>query len=111
MTEPQHSTAQQRLEGFFGQVGDALGNDARRAAFAIYAQGLIGEGERKSVEPIAARACADPDKVDALHQRLLHFTSDSNWSDAAVRLVASRYVIGEMTKKEGIQTSPFKVNY
>jgi len=96
--------AQQRLQDFFGQVGGVLGNDGRRAAFAIYALGLLGDGDRKSIEPIAARACADPEKMDALHQRLLHFTTDSNWSDRAVRLLSAEYVISAMMERELIET-------
>jgi hypothetical protein len=30
----------------------------------------MGDGERKSAEPMAARACPDPDLVDSAHQRL-----------------------------------------
>src|SRR5689334_11321066 len=71
----------QRLEEYFRRIGDVLGEDSRRGSFAIYAMGLLGDGERKSVEPIAARACPDPSKTDAMHQRLLHFTVNSCWSD------------------------------
>jgi len=48
----------------------------------MYAMGLMGDGERKSAEPIAARACGDPELADAYHQRLTHFLCDSNWDDA-----------------------------
>jgi SRSO17 transposase len=57
------SGAKRRLEGFFTQVGDVLANVKRRASFATYALGLLSEGERKSIEPIAARACASPDNT------------------------------------------------
>jgi SRSO17 transposase len=53
-----------RLEAYFDVIGELLGHPARRASFATYAMGLLAEGERKSVEPIAARACPDPEKVD-----------------------------------------------
>ena len=39
----------------------------------IYLQGLLGPGERKSVEPMAARVC--PGQVQQLH----HFVSASTW--------------------------------
>ena len=38
-----------RLETFFEDLGD----QRRKASFATYALGLLGEGERKIVEPIA----------------------------------------------------------
>lgn len=94
--------AEGRLRGFFDELGTVLGNCKRRASFAMYAMGLLGDGERKSVEPIAARACADPDEVDAVHQRLLHFLVDSNWSDRDVRRTAARYAVGALTKQEPI---------
>jgi SRSO17 transposase len=71
------SEAAKRLESYFGEIGEELGNDSRRQSFAIYAMGILEDGERKSVEPIAARACADPAKADAAHQSLLHFRSVS----------------------------------
>jgi SRSO17 transposase len=67
------AAAETRLKDYFDRIGQVLGNDARRTSFAIYAMGILGEGERKSVEPIVARACIDPDRMDAAHQRLLHF--------------------------------------
>jgi SRSO17 transposase len=70
----------------------------------MYAMGLMGDGDRKSIEPIAARACADPKKADALHQRLLHFALDAKWSDEAVRREAANYVVEAMQEREPIET-------
>jgi SRSO17 transposase len=50
----------------------------------MYALGIVGDGERKSIEPIAARACPDAKRIDATQQRLLHFAVDSPWSDRAL---------------------------
>jgi hypothetical protein len=38
------------------------GNAKRRSSFAVYAMGLLGNAERKSVEPMAALVCHDPRK-------------------------------------------------
>lgn len=95
------SAGQARLEEYFDSIGEALGNRSRRGSFAMYAMGLLGDGERKSVEPIAARACPDPERVDAVHQRLLHFTN-ANWSDAAVRCIAAEYALRAMTEREPV---------
>ncbi|EAU63808.1 transposase [Stigmatella aurantiaca DW4/3-1] len=65
--------------------------------------GLLGDGERKSVEPIAARARPDPKRVDAVQQRLLHFAVDSKWSDRDVRRVAAQYALEAMTKREPME--------
>jgi len=91
-------TTEQRLQGFLDGIGDVLGTPQRRENFARYALGLIGDGDRKSVEPIAARAGASVAQMDAAHQRLLHFITDSAWDDHAVRLAATRYALAPMTR-------------
>jgi SRSO17 transposase len=83
------AAAEQRFGAYLESIGDVLGNDARRASFSTYALGLLCDAERKSVEPIAAMTCTDPQRVDAAHQRLLHFTVDSRWSDSDVRRTAA----------------------
>ncbi|WNG57525.1 transposase [Archangium gephyra] len=73
------------------------------ATFATYALGLLSEGERKSVEPIAARATGSPVQTDAAHQRLLHFLADSDWDDHAVRLQATQHALKFMAADEPIE--------
>lgn len=94
--------AERRLGEYFDRLGQVLGSDSRRASFAMYAMGLLGDGERKSVEPIAARCCPDPFAVEAMHQRLLHFIANANWSDAAVRREAARYALSALTAREPV---------
>jgi SRSO17 transposase len=96
--------ADQRLDEFFTEIGNVLGNKKRRASFATYAMGLLGEGERKSVEPIAARACGDPALCEAYHARLLHFLVDSKWSDHEVRRAAARHALATLVEREPITT-------
>ena len=93
-----------RMAEYLSKVGEVLGNKRRHASFAIYAMGLMGEGGRKSAEPIAARACIDPALVDAYHQRLTYFLSESEWSDAPVRRFAARYALKEITKRDRVST-------
>ena len=93
-----------RLEEFFGRIETHLKDTRKRESFAMYACGILGEGERKSAEPIAARACADQDEVKRVHNKLLHFLGRSVWNDRAVRLEAARYAIEELQKQERITT-------
>src|ERR1700741_3525043 len=55
---------------------DRLGHKARRRMCPLYIAGLIGPGDRKSVQPMAARLA--PGDYDQLH----HFIADGVW-DAA----------------------------
>ena len=85
-----------RIRSFLDGVGESLGNKCRRASFASYALGLLGEGDRKSMEPIAIRFCDGVEHADAAHQRVNHFITTSEWSDREVRRYAARYAIAEM---------------
>jgi SRSO17 transposase len=98
-----NAAAVHRLEEYFQSIAEVLGEESRRSSFALYAMGLLGEAERKSVEPIAARACPEPKKTNALHQRLLHFMVDSKWSDREVRRVATQYALSAMTQREPVE--------
>jgi SRSO17 transposase len=95
---------QRRMAEYFDRIGLVLGNKQRRASFATYAMGLLGDGERKSMEPIAARAAPSPDKIEAQHQRLGHFIRDADWDDGRVRAEAARYALELMTARDPIST-------
>lgn len=97
------AAGQNRLQTFFSKVGELLGNDSRRASFASYAFGLLGEAERKSVEPMSARACADPARADATHQSLLHFIGVARWDDHEVRRFGAKYALDAMTVQEPVE--------
>jgi SRSO17 transposase len=93
------------MESFFGEtIGKHLRRSEQRASFAMYAFGILGDGERKSMEPIAARACGNPADCRAAHEQLLHFVGKSPWSDRAVRLEAARYVVEALSEREPITT-------
>lgn len=93
---------QRRLMEYFNRIGDVLGNEARRASYAVYAMGLLGDGDRKSMEPIAARADPSTERVTAQHQRIQYFITDAPWSDRDVRREAARYGVAALTEREAI---------
>jgi SRSO17 transposase len=94
---------EQRLQAYFDGIGRVLGRQERREAFAMYATGLLGDCERKSVEPIAAAACGDPATCRAFTERLLNFVTESPWNDRAVRLHSARYALEKMTARESVE--------
>jgi SRSO17 transposase len=96
------TNAGQRLEQYLDQIGERLGDKRRRASFATYAMGLLSESERKSMEPIGARASATPAQASAAHQRLHHFIANTSWSDNEVRLEAARYAIAAMEERDPV---------
>jgi SRSO17 transposase len=58
--------------------------------------GLLLPGERKSVEPMAARLA--PDNVRRTHQSLHHLVADSPWSDEAVLENVREHVLSAMKR-------------
>jgi len=56
-----------------------FGRPERRAAMAQYITGLLLDGERKSIEPIAARLVDRPDQIQAMRQRLQQCVVVSPW--------------------------------
>ena len=96
------ASGQRRLLEYFDRIGNALELEERKASYAVYAMGLFGDGDRKSMEPIAARADPNTARVNAQHQRIQHFITDSSWSDRAVRREAATYGISALTEREPI---------
>ena len=92
------------LDEFLDGVGALLRDKRQRASFALYTMGLLNDGERKSMEPIAARLSGDPASCPAVHQRLLHFVSSAAWRDQAIRDYTTRYAIDAMQTQAPIQS-------
>ncbi len=96
------AAGERRLEGYLDGIGELLGSSHRRESFAMYAMGLLSEAERKSMEPIAARATGAPEHAGAGHQRIHHFISNTPWDDHEVRLAAARYAITALEEREPV---------
>ena len=93
-----------RVEEYFKRIGQHLPRPEQRQSFATYAFGILGDGDRKSVEPIAARAAPEPKAASRVHDRLLHFLGRSPWDDHSVRREAARYVVDVLQSREPITT-------
>jgi SRSO17 transposase len=70
------------LREFLDSMTDEMGRPERRAAMRAYVTGLLLDGDRKSVEPMAARLVDDEGEIEAMRQRLLGCVAESAWSDA-----------------------------
>lgn len=98
------AAAEKRLRQYIDGLSSTLGHPRRREVFALYALGLFCDLERKSAEPIAMLTCPDPARADAAHQSLLHFISQSDWDDRAVRRYAARYAMDVMSARAPVTT-------
>jgi SRSO17 transposase len=73
---------QKRLAAYLSGLAKAAGHTDRHVPLKSYCTGLLLPGERKSVEPMAARLA--PDDVRRTHQSLHHLVADAPWSDEDV---------------------------
>jgi SRSO17 transposase len=92
---------EERFGDYVERLGDALGHADRRAPLRAYATGLLLPGERKSVEPMAARV--DPFRVGAAHQSLHHLVAKAAWDDAALLRAVRDYVLPAMLERGPIR--------
>src|SRR5664280_1168001 len=77
-------------------LAQAVGHADRELPLRNYCTGLLLDGERKSVEPMAARLA--PDHVQSMHESLHHFVAQSPWSDADMLRQVRNYVLPAMLK-------------
>lgn len=82
-------------------LAKAAGHADRNVPLKSYCTGLLLPGERKSVEPMAARLA--PDNVRRMHQSLHHLVADAPWSDEAVLEQVRAYVLPAMTSKAPVR--------
>jgi SRSO17 transposase len=75
-------TGEARLAAYLDAIAGGLEHAKRAASARAYCTGLLLPGERKSIEPMAARL--DPAHVQAKHQSLHHVVAQADWDDAAV---------------------------
>jgi SRSO17 transposase len=88
---------QQRLAAYLEQLASAAGHADRALPLSLYCTGLLLPGERKSVEPMAARLA--PDNVRRMHQSLHHVVADAPWSDESLLSRVRDLVLPAMEKK------------
>lgn len=73
------------LREYFESMVEGMGRLERRRALELYLTGLLLDGERKSVEPMAGRLVEDVRQREAVRQRLQQCVSVADWSDEEMR--------------------------
>ncbi len=81
MTPRRLHSLRKELSAFLEEMLEGQGRPERRDALGHYITGLLLDGERKSIQPMAARLTDDPTSADAMRQRLQDCVSASRWSE------------------------------
>jgi SRSO17 transposase len=87
---------QRRFAAYIEGLADAAGHADRYTPLKSYCTGLLLPGERKSVEPMAARLA--PDNVRRTHPSLHHLVADAPWDDGEMLASVRRQVLPAMQK-------------
>jgi SRSO17 transposase len=77
-----YGNSRARFVSYVEGLASVIGHADRTGPLRDYCTGLMLPGERKSVEPMAARTA--PARTAAQHQSLLHFVGVAAWSDEKV---------------------------
>ena len=84
MTPQEIAGVRPRLLEFTAGMLGGLARSDQRAAGELYVRGLLTDGRRKSMQPMAERLGVD-------HQRLQQFITSSTWDYVAVRRNVARW--------------------
>jgi SRSO17 transposase len=87
---------QERFAAYLDRLAQAAEHADRVEPLKSYCRGLLLPGERKSVEPMAARLA--PDNVRQTHQSLHHLVAQAPWSDEALLQQVRQWVLPAMEK-------------
>ena len=91
------SGVESRFERYAEKMIETLGHADRATPARWYLRGLMLPGQRKSVEPMAARV--HPQDVESAHQSMHHLVADSEWSDAALLWAVAREVVPVLSQE------------
>lgn len=72
------------LGEYLNHFVDGLGRPERRDALRLYMTGLLLDGDRKSIAPMAGRLVDATNEVEAMRQRLQQAVTIATWSDEEV---------------------------
>src|SRR5215510_9399299 len=101
MNLDQDGDSETRFAEYVAGLGSVIGHVERTRPLRDYCTGLMLPGDRKSVEPMAARTA--PGRTAAQHQSLLHFVANAAWSDEDVLAKVREMVLPAIEKNGPIE--------
>jgi SRSO17 transposase len=87
---------ERRFAAYIEGLANAAGHEDRQVPLKNYCKGLLLPGERKSIEPMAARL--DSENTQAMRQSLHHLVAKAPWNDDLVLEQVRHAVLPAMQK-------------
>lgn len=101
-----HARELRKLDGdlteFVDELLDGVGRADRRVSLRCYIDGLLLDGERKSMEPMARRLVSAESEVDPMRQRLQECVTTSEWGEDAMFGKLARKIDAELPGAEAL---------
>ena len=88
---------EKRYAAYMEGLATAAGHQDRQEPLKSYCKGLLLPGERKSIEPMAARLA--PENVQSMRQSLHHLVAKAPWSDEGLLEQVRSYALPRMQKQ------------
>ena len=88
---------ERRFAAYIEGLAKAAGHEDRQIPLKNYCKGLLLPGDRKSIEPMAARL--DPENLQPMRQSLHHLVAKAPWSDEVLLEEVRQYVLPNMLKQ------------
>ena len=88
---------ERRFAAYIEGLATAAGHEDRQAPLKNYCKGLLLPGERKSIEPMAARL--DAENIQPMRQSLHHLVAKAPWRDEVLMEQVRNYVLPTMQKQ------------
>lgn len=88
------------LAAFLDVMTEGMGRMERCRAMQSYVTGLLLDGERKSIQPMAARLVQEPSEAEAMRQRLQECITISDWNEDKVWSRLALHVAAKMPELE-----------
>ncbi len=86
----------ERFDEYLWRLSEVIGHADRREPLRAYIMGLLLAGERKSVEPMAAKI--DPKHVSVRHQSMHHFVANAPWDEKGLIAVAREHGLQQLER-------------
>ena len=90
-----------RFTEYLARLAEVIGHADRKEPLRAYMAGLLLPGERKSVEPMAAKV--DPRNVESRHQSMHHFVADAPWDARDVIRTARAWALEQFERHGPIE--------
>jgi SRSO17 transposase len=90
-----------RFTEYLARLAEVIGHADRKEPLRAYMAGLLLPGERKSVEPMAAKV--DPRNVESRHQSMHHFVADAPWEARDVISTARAWALEQFERHGPIE--------